>query len=184
MCDGALVMEEALARKAFAGVEGVSLEPIDIHRRKQIIKGWVNVRVHRFAPLDRARAELNVWGKDPFVSVASLINAPAFDRPPARIFRIVEAPRFIAVDAALAAHLAKLTKKALGPIDDNTDASVFAEGYAKQKPFAVKDPRAAAKAFVALARGEKASRRDVLQFNMVADGNLPKAKPGEGSLVT
>ncbi|MBA3397166.1 MAG: hypothetical protein H0T89_31345, partial [Deltaproteobacteria bacterium] len=81
--------------EAFAGVEGVSLEPIDIHRQKKILKGWVFVRVLRWAPLDRARAKLNLWGsKDPFLGIPSVIEAPAFDRPPARIFRIVESPRY------------------------------------------------------------------------------------------
>lgn len=45
--DGALVMEEALAREAFAAVEGVALEPIEIRRKQQVLKGWVNVPTER-----------------------------------------------------------------------------------------------------------------------------------------
>ncbi|MDQ3298128.1 MAG: hypothetical protein M3619_16185 [Myxococcota bacterium] len=123
----------------------------------------------RWAPLDRARAKLNLWGsKDPFLGIPSVIEAPAFDRPPARIFRIVESPRYIAADAELAKHLSKVTKKAIGPIEDVTDASVFNEGYAKQKPFVVKDPRAAADAYGRLSRGEQGSRKAVLQHPLYA----------------
>lgn len=127
------------------------------------------MRVLRWAPLDRARAKLNLWGsKDPFLGIPSVIEAPAFDRPPARIFRIVESPRYIAADAELAKHLSKVTKKAIGPIEDVTDASVFNEGYAKQKPFVVKDPRAAADAYGRLSRGEQGSRKAVLQHPLYA----------------
>jgi len=165
---GALVVRRDVAKRAFAGT-GVRLEPIAIHRRDSVVRGWVYVVVDAWTLLDRQSADADYVGsKTPSRGFPAEVRSLAWRdavAPRASIFRVIECPRLIVATTALAKTLAQTTRM-ITPEPAPGDTPCFLHRWAKIRAFD-SNPRAES-AWRAMDRGEKASRRVALEHPLFA----------------
>jgi hypothetical protein len=100
---GEWLVRRSLAAPIFDGVAGVTLRDVSL-------QDWVYLDVTAEWPMDRAASQAT-WEK----GFLKELRALAWSRPPpARIFRVGEAPQYVFLEAPLAQALSKATRGALG----------------------------------------------------------------------
>lgn len=176
---GGLLLERTFAAKWLADVpsDEATVRPVVVHDERGVVSdGFMLVEVHKAFPLDRDAPGFDAFDPArPHGTHVAKVGAPTWTdarAPRARIFRLLELPEAVFVDAELLAAIEKATKGAVAALGARRRNGGALEpppwSRAMVPPF---EPDAAAgaraaEAFWSLVRGERAAElRDAALAN-------------------